>query len=150
MNNESPYPLSKLPLIEERYESRSNHFESFPQEENKSETHWQKRDKYRAARVIEETVSMEIKTLLVVRESIKALAAEEGLSTQKYIELLIISALNKNSQLIAAGYERIERFNGNVIAARQNALDEKLSRLESLQTSLRARGSLTDELSADI
>lgn len=88
----------------------------------------------RRAEVGEATVSTEVKTLPETREYMKALATAQGLHTQQLIEKLMVDAINKNQNLVKQGEEYLERFNGNIAAARRYAVNQKLSHLESLET----------------
>lgn len=125
--------LDRTGWIQEVSDKRKHHPE--PQGD------WSTKERPRARRaeIGEATVSTEVKTLPEVREYTKALATAQGLHTQELIEHLMVTAINTNPKLVEKGTQYLERFNGNIAAARRFALTQKPSHTEALEATTSSR-----------
>lgn len=90
-------------------------------------------DQFRAARVDEPVVAMQLKMLEPVRKAAKYIAIAQDMTTQQYVEHLIVTDLNKNKELIKEGIEIAKEFNGSTIAAKRFADRVELQRLRELE-----------------
>lgn len=78
--------------------------------------------------------SMEIRFLPPVRKLVDRLAASKGMAAAECVESLVVDAINKNPDLIEQGEKRLKEFGGNLTRAKRHAQEEKLARLEALET----------------
>lgn len=95
---------------------------------------WQQRIKRQVGIDRDKKVPVEVLVLPEVRPDIIALAVSQGIATQKYVERMIVDAVNKNPELVEKGEEYIKRANGNVrraIILSQQDIADRLHDLEA-------------------
>ncbi len=72
-------------------------------------------------------VGIDVKVLPQVRKDIIALSVAHGMAAQRYVERLIVDAINNNLPLVEQGGQYIKRAKGNVRYATALAQNEKLA-----------------------
>ena len=78
------------------------------------ETTWQQREKRRVGIDRHAKVQMEVLMRPEVRPDIIALGVAHGMAGQKYIEHLIVNAVNESPELVTKGEQYIKRAKGNI------------------------------------
>lgn len=119
---QKPKPLEKALDVSEKEK---------PPEEPKI---WQQRVKRQVGIDRDKKVPVEVLVLPEVRPDIIALAVSQGIATQKYVERMIVDAVNKNPELVEKGEEYIKRANGNVRRAIILSQQDIADRLHDLET----------------
>lgn len=112
--------------------------EDKPQEQPEERDHakWQNTIKRRMSRLHQDrTVSVEVRMLPAVREDAKALATAHGMTTQEYMESLLVNAINEKPDLLQEGRKRLKHFKGSTAAAKRYAQEEELARLRAVAPS---------------
>jgi len=99
--------------VEEMSVSEENK-ETQQQPEEQSGTGWQERVKRTVGIDRQSKVPMEVLMRPEVRPDIIALGVAHGMAGQKYIEHLIVNAVNKDDGLVTKGKQYIKRAKGNI------------------------------------
>lgn len=83
-------------------------------EEQEDKITWVQREKRRVGIDRQSKVQMEVLMRPEVRPDIIALGVAHGMAGQKYIEHLIVNAINENPDLVIKGEEYIKRAKGSI------------------------------------
>lgn len=105
------------------------------------EVTWQEREKRRVGIDRHAKVQMEVLMRPEVRPDIIALGVAHGMAGQKYIEHLIVNAINENPHLVAKGEQYIKRAKGGIrraIALAREEMNLSSDNPEVIQSSSRS------------